>query len=126
MTQATFNWFGPFWKKIISKIIIYIVFKNYHGYVSISQFKQDVNWYIDFFPDSTQLIFINPPENIRLPLLNAQQNQTIIERTQILNGIMRSIAQIKPNVYLLLMDKLLKQEDIMNNFSHLKILQHQK
>lgn len=119
-TYTALNWFGLVGKKFIHKLVMYFVFKNYQGYVSISQFKQDISWYIDQFPESTQLIFINPPENIRLPLINETQNQIIVERTQILNGIMRSIAQRKSNVYLLEMDNLLKQEDILNNFSHLK------
>lgn len=84
------------------------------------QFEQDLVWHIDLFSEHTQLIFINPPEKIRLPLMNELQNEIIVQRTQTLNRIIRNIVQDKPNVVLLEMDDILGQDDIIDSFSHLK------
>ena len=120
IANTTVNWFGIYWRKMLYELMTYFVFKNYHGYVSASQFDQDLTWYINLFPEHTQLIFINPPEKIRLPLMNELQNEIIVQRTQTLNRIVRNIVQDKANVLLLEMDDILGQDDIIDSFSHLK------
>lgn len=120
IANTTVNWFGAYWRKILYRLMMYFGFKNYCGYVSVSEFEQDLKWYIGLFPEHTQLIFINPPEKLQLPLLNESQRKTVTQRTQALNGITRTIAQEKPNVFLLEMDHLLEQDDIVDSFSHLK------
>lgn len=118
--NITLAWFGERWRKILYQLIFYFVFKNYRGYVSEKQFEKNILWYIGLFPEYVRLIFINPPEKIALPLMNQEQNERIIKRTQLLNKIMRSIAKEKPNVLLLEMDDILEQDDIVDSFSHLK------
>ena len=114
------NWFGLRGKKSLYQLILYFVFKNYGGYVSEKTFEKNVLWYISLFPTSTQLIFINPPEKITLPLLTRTQNKKVIHRAQTLNNIMRKIKKTRSNVVLLEMDEILEQEDIIDSFSHLK------
>lgn len=118
--HMTLEWFGERWRKTLSAFFFYLVFKNYHGYVSAKQFKQTLTWYIDLFPEHVQLVFINPPEKITLPLMNEIQKRKIMRRTQILNGIMRKTAKDKPNIFILEMDDILEQNDIVDSFSHLK------
>ena len=120
IANTTLAWFGERWRKILYQLIFYFVFKNYCGYVSVKQFEKNVRWYIDLFPEDIQLVFINPPEKVVLPLMNQAQNKKIVKRTQILNRIIRTIAKEKPNVLLLEMDDILEQDDIIDSFSHLK------
>ncbi|KTC85274.1 hypothetical protein [Legionella cincinnatiensis] len=120
IVNATLDWFGDRWRKILYQFIFYFVFKNYRGYVSEKQFENNVLWYIGLFPEHVKLLFINPPEKIPLPLMTQEQNERIVKRTELLNKIMRNIAKEKPNVLLLEMDDILDQEDIVDSFSHLK------
>lgn len=120
MANTTLSWFGERWRKVLYQLTFYFVFKNYCGYVSVKQFEHNVNWYISLFPEDTQLVFINPPEKIVVPLMSPEQNKKIVERTQVLNRIIRNIAKEKPNVLLLEMDDILEQADVIDSFSHLK------
>ncbi len=120
IANLSLDWFGERWRKILYQLFFYFVFKNYCGYVSAKQFKRTVTWYIGLFSEQVQLIFINPPEKIVLPLMNEAQKKRIMKRTQMLNGIMRNLAKEKPNILILEMDEILEQEDIVDSFSHLK------
>lgn len=120
IANTTLHWFGASWRKILYQYMMSIGFRNYKGYISEQQFEENLNWYIALFPESTRLIFINPPENIQLPLLNEYQHQKVNERTKTLNQIVRTIAQKKSNVHLLEMSDFLEQDDIVDSFSHLK------
>lgn len=120
LANASLEWFGLRWRKVLYQFFFHTVFRNYQGYVSTEQFKKTVTWYIELFPKQVQLVFINPPEKIILPLMNEEQKRKIKERTHVLNEIMRAIAKEKPNVLLIEMDEVLEQEDIVDSFSHLK------
>lgn len=120
MANKTLNWFGPRWRKSLYQLVLYCVYRTYCGYVSVKQFEKNIKWYVGLFSTETRLVFINPPEKIRLPLLTTLQNKKILKRTQKLNSIMRLIAQEKANVILLEMDEIITQDDIIDSFSHLK------
>lgn len=120
IANLTLGWFGESWMKLMHKLFFLSVYKKYSGYVTPEEFTDNLLWYIDLFPTSTKLLFINPPESINLPYLNGDQNQKIAARTKELNAIMRNIAKYKPNVLLLEMNEILEQEDIIDSFSHLK------
>lgn len=120
IANLSLEWFGMYWRKFLYHLFFYTIFKNYQGYLSKKQFKQNLEWYIAMFPKKVTLIFINPPEKIILPFMNEKQKNKITHRTKILNGIMRDLANENSNVLLIEMDEFLEQEDIIDNFSHLK------
>lgn len=114
------NLFGEKCRKIVYQLAMQVWCKNYQGYVSESQFEQNLLWYIELFPSTTQLVFLNPPENILLPLMSSAENKIILQRTQQLNQIVRKIAKERSNIFVLEMSELLEQNDIIDSFSHLK------
>lgn len=118
--SATMHLFGENWRKLIYYLMLQVGFRQYQGYVQPHQFEENLAWYVDLFSEKTPLIFILPPKNIPLPLLNAVQNEKIMQRTKALNQITRTIAQKKPNMILLEMDQVLNEDDIIDSFSHLK------
>lgn len=120
IASASLSWFGGSWMKFLQKSFSYMVFNKYCGYILPEQFKENLLWYIDLFPKNTPLVFINPPETKKLPIMNPEQNKKIADRTKTCNEIIRAIANEKSNVVFLEMEDILHQEDIIDSFSHLK------
>lgn len=103
----------------VCKKLINYMYKNYKGYISSEEFEGLITWYVNSYSKDTKLIFINPPEKIKLPFLNEEQNNKVMQRTITLNNIMRTISKKFDNVFILEMDELLDSKDIVDVFSHL-------